>query len=278
MSGGGSKSQVTKVEPWVGQQPYIREALSQAQRVFGTPEQYYPGQAVAPFTQAQLAGQKYLTDYARGVQPLIGGAQRGAGFLASGQVLDVARNPYVRGMGQAMTGQVRRQLMSDILPEIETRYRRGGAFGGSKEGLAVGRAVEGATQQMTDALSQMYGQAYGQGLGAMQAGLQAMPAMTQLGAYPGQLLTGVGADQRAYEQALIDEARRKHQFYQEQPFREVSRYAGLAAGTGTGKTTTAPGQQTSPLATVAGLGLTGAGLFLGGPAGGLLGGLGSKLF
>lgn len=261
MSDGGSDSVTQSTEPWSGQQPYISEGLQRAQQLFqGYRPEYYPGTTVAPFTQADLASQQYLQDYAQNVQPLIGAGQQTAGFLAGGGALDVANNPYITGVGDVLTGQISERLMSDVLPSIRSQYRPGQAFGGSRENLAVGRAVEGATQEMGDALRQLYGGAYGQGLQATGQALQQLPQMAQLGAYPAQLLSDVGQQQRAYEQQRIQDAMNRYQYYQEMPYERLNRYIQSTAGRQYGGETTAPGQSTSPFASALGGAATGAGI------------------
>lgn len=259
--GGGSDSVTQSTEPWEGQQPYIRDALQRSQQLFQTyrPE-YYPESTVAPFTQPQLAAQQYLQDYAQGVQPLIGAGQQTAGFLAGGGAMDVGANPYVRGAGQALTGQISDRLMSEVLPSIRSQYRPGQAFGGSRENLAVGRAVQGATREMGDALRQLYGGAYGQGLQATGQALQTLPQMAQLGAYPAQLLSGAGQEQRAFEQARIQDAMDRYRYYQDLPYDRLNRYIQSAAGQQYGAQTTGPGQgsSTNPFAGALGGAATGA--------------------
>ena len=261
MDGGGNDSVTQTTEPWGAQQPFIREGLQRAQQLFqGYRPEYYPGTTVAPFTQPQLASQQYLQDYAQTVQPLIGAGQRTSGFLAGGGALDVGQNPYVRGAGEAITGQISDRLMSEVLPSIRSQYRPGQAFGGSRENLAVGRAVQGATREMGDALRQLYGGAYGQGLQATGQALQTLPQMAQLGTYPAQLLSGVGQEQRQYEQARIQDAMDRYRYYQQLPYERLNRYVQTTAGRQYGGETTGPGagSSTNPFASALGGAASGA--------------------
>ena len=68
--GGGSQTQTSESEPWAGQQPYLKDLFSQAQGLFqGGPQQYYPGETVAPFNEQQLSGMDLLTQRALGGSP-----------------------------------------------------------------------------------------------------------------------------------------------------------------------------------------------------------------
>ncbi len=263
MRRGGSKSQTQTTEPWEGQKYPLELGMREAVKLYQSyrPE-FYEGQATAQFTQPQLASQQYLQDYAQSVQPLISQGQQMAGFLSGGGAMDIANNPYVTGVGDVMTGQISDRLMRDVLPSIRSQYRPGQAFGGSRENLAVGRAVEGATQQMGDALTQLYGGAYGQGLQATGQAQQNLPMMTQLGAYPAQLLEDVGAQQRAYEQALIDQDMAHYQFDMEQPYDRLNRLMSVAGGGTYGGSSTVPGaaSSTNPFAAALGGAATGAGI------------------
>lgn len=264
MSDGGGNDSVTQTsEPWEGQKFPLELGMREAVKLYADYEpEFYPGQTIAPFTQPQLASQQYLQDYAQSVQPLIGAGQQTAGFLAGGGAMDVANNPYVTGVGDVLTGQISDRLMRDVLPSIRSQYRPGQAFGGSRENLAVGRAVEGATQEMGDALRQLYGSAYGQGLQATGEAQRNLPQMAQLGAYPAQLLEDVGAQQRAYEQALIQEDINRFTFEHERPYEKVNRLMNTVGGAQYGSQTTlpGPGSQTNPFAAALGGAATGASL------------------
>ena len=241
--------------------------------------EYYGGTEVAPFTGPELAAQDYAMRYAAGIPGMMAPGVRGAQWLAGGGAADVYRNPYVREMGRGMVGDIKQSLMSDVLPEISDRYRRGGAFGGSKENLAVGRAVEGATRQMQRGLTDLYGGAYGQGLQAMGTGLGALPGLVQTGRAPVEMMSQVGGAQRGMTQDLIDAAMRKHQFQQMEPYERLQRYSGTVQGQNWGSEQLGPKKKGSGLAGAAGGAMMGAkvgSMFgpVGTVAGGLLGGLG----
>ena len=79
MGSGGGGDQTTRTEPWSGQQPYLRDIFGQAQQIYGQgPQQFFPGQTVAPFSPQQQLAMDLTTQQALGGDPLLGGAQQWA--------------------------------------------------------------------------------------------------------------------------------------------------------------------------------------------------------
>ena len=77
MGGGGSQDQTTRTEPWSGQQPYLRDIFGQAQQLYGQgPQQYFPGQTVAPFSPQQQLAMDLQTQMALGGDPNLQAAQQ----------------------------------------------------------------------------------------------------------------------------------------------------------------------------------------------------------
>lgn len=232
---GGSKKQKVeqKIEPWSGAVPYIQQALQGAQQQYeGYRPQYYPGATVAPFAPAQMAAQNYLQQYAGGVQPYIDQAQRMSTFMQSPAMLDVAQNPYVGGMADVIGNRMGRMLTEQALPAVRSGAQAAGQLGGSRQALNEALTTQRVADSYGDALANLYGGAYRTGLGAVGQAQQMAPMMSSLGAYPAQLMAGVGAEQRAYDQQLIDAARQPWQFYEQQPYDVLDRYFGQATGAG----------------------------------------------
>jgi len=66
----GSKSDKTTTQessPWEGQQPFLEDLFAQAQGLYqGGPQQYFPGQTVAPFSPQTMQGMDLMTQRALG--------------------------------------------------------------------------------------------------------------------------------------------------------------------------------------------------------------------
>lgn len=93
-----------------------------------------------------------------------------------------ANNPYMSGMIDAASRDVRRNLTEDVLPGISRVGSATGNTNSSRTGVAEGIALRGAQDRIGDIASTMRGDAYQQGLGLaenargtnMQAQLQGM--------------------------------------------------------------------------------------------------------
>ena len=247
--GGGDQEVKQKIQPWKKARPYIGQALEGAQDQYENfRQQYYPGATVAPFAPAQMESQAYRQNYAQGVQPYINQAQNTSAFMQSPGMLDVASNPYVQGMAGAMGNRMSEMLTENALPAIRTGSIAAGQLGGSRQALAERGAIKDTQQKYGDALAGLYGGAYQSGLGAVNQAQALAPAMASLGAYPAQLMSGVGQEQRGYDQALINAAREPWQFYEQQPYDVMDRYfaqATGAGGLGSTQISTQPGPSTA---------------------------------
>lgn len=93
-----------------------------------------------------------------------------------------ADNPYMSGMIDAASRDVRRNLTEDVLPGINRAGSMTGNTNSSRTGVAEGIALRGAQDRIGDIASTMRGDAYQQGLGLaenarntnMQAQLQGL--------------------------------------------------------------------------------------------------------
>ena len=231
--GGGGGSETTTSEPWSGVQPYLQKGYQEASNIYDqfTPE-WFTGQTQATFSPDQLTAQAGIRDWATQgapqiMNPAIGAYQYGAGQ----QVLDVAQNPYVRGMAQAAA----QDAYSGLAPELANI--RGGAvlsggYGGSRQGIAEGQALGSAADAATRAAADIYGQAYGQGLQHQLGTLGQTGGLMAAGFTPYTQLSLSGAEQQAREQALIEDAKAKHQYEQALPYEKLTQYTGALSGTG----------------------------------------------
>lgn len=248
MSKGGG-SEVTKSEPWSGIQPYLKKGYAEAAGIYDrfTPE-YYSGVTQAQFSPDQLTAQAGVRDWATQGAPTVMNPALSAYQYGTGtSILDVAQNPYVRGMAQGAVQDV----MSALQPELANI--RGGAiqsggYGGSRQGIAEGMALSGAADAATRAAADIYGQAYGQGLQHQLGTLGQTGDILKAGFQPYVALSASGAEQQAREQALIEDAKARHQFEQALPYERLSQYTGALGGTagllGGAGVTTAPGMST----------------------------------
>ena len=245
--GGGSET--TTTEPWSGIQTYLTKGYEEAAGIYDqfTPE-YYSGQTQAQFSPDQLTAQAGVRDWAtQGAPQIMNPAIQAYQYGTGTDVLDVAQNPYVQGMAQAAASDAFAQL-DPALAGIRQGSIMSGGYGGSRQGIAEGTAIGAASDAATRAAADIYGQAYGQGLAHQQATLGQTGGLMQAGFQPYTALSASGAEQQAREQALIEDAKARHEFEQALPYERLSQYTSALSGTsgllgGAGITTT-PGQST----------------------------------
>lgn len=231
----------------------------------------FPGQTYAPQTEAEQLQIQSLMNAAGQYQDQYGGMIMPALGMAMGAP-DVANNPYVTGMADAIQARVNRNLSENILPQLAANEVAGGGFG-TRGAVAQGLAARGTSDVLSEALANLYGGAYNTGMGAMLSGMSMAPGLMQGLTAPAAMYGQAGALQRTEAQRAIDEEMARFSFEQEEPYLRTERILGLglplatgfAQGTSSGTTTTAP----SPFQQIAGMGMLGTAA---------LGGLGQMQF
>lgn len=188
----GSKSDQTSTQettPWVGQQPYLTDVMGQAQRLFqGGPQQYFPGQTVAPFSPQTQMGMDALMQQGMAGPP---GAQGMENYLnqAFGQF---------GGFDPSIIGQGGYGAMQGIQPGQDLMQQAGTSgldlAGASQYAGGAIAPFSGALQGSTGygglgEASQFFGS---QGEGALPAASQFAGSMMQ---QPGQTIDPAAAGQ-----------------------------------------------------------------------------------
>ena len=192
------------------------------------------------------------------------GFQSGLGSMMSGRVNTGAGSPY-GDMMKAYQNQVM-DGAQDMMGQLRTSQVMSGQQGGSSRGdLLNNRVIEDANQQVANAGAQMYNNAYNQAQAAQQAGVgqynQAQmssmnnAAQTQMGALgqygsimnmPLQMSQALynqsGLPKQQYNQAIMDDARQRHDFAQQAGWNHLAQYGNMITGnfggTNTGNSTT----------------------------------------
>lgn len=211
-------------EPWGPAQDPLSDIAGRVEKYLRSrPFEFFPGQTYAPQTASELGAIESL---------------QGAAGMWPGQVMpawegmlgaaDVANNPYVTGMAEAIQSRVNRNLSENILPQIGVGQVGQGGFGTSGD-VAAGIASRGTQEVLSEQLANLYGGAYGMGLQAQQGALGMAPGMF---AQPAAFLGQAGALERQEGQRAIDEAMQRHQFQQMEPWQRMQMGAGLVGPIG----------------------------------------------
>ena len=241
-SGGGDTETVTR--PFPAQEAALTRLFGRAEGAFNQgPMQFFPGQTVAAQSPSTVLGQKAALD---AVAPQAGLGMAGARSVAA------ALDP-LSAQSQAVIDPFIARLQGQILPGIGSQAIRQGAFGGSRQALQEQQAAEATAGAATQAM-----------LRNQLAAMGALPTAQRGLLAPSQTLSEVGAQQQAYNQALIDAERQRFAFEQQAPETALDRLASRISGVNLGQiNTTSGGGGGSDLASLAGLGLAGYGLFKG---------------
>lgn len=294
-------SQTTRVELGPEQRQLFDLGFPYLQEYSGTPLQQFQGTGIADFSELERQGQQaYLAQ--AGPAADIANSARG-GYDAAQALnqnvlgnekfqLDVANNPYLRDAVLAMTGGINQNLLETQLPATRAgATQAGGMYSGasSKAGLAEGAAIGNTNRAISDAVAEMMFKQYNAGMGNLNQSVanakgltEAAPTLQHLGMTAPDIISGVGGQQRAMEQARLDEIIQK--FYAEQalPLLQGQEMISLINGMPGGATTsTGSGlwrPQQSPFMMGLGALSLGSQIFGGGAGaggGGLLGGLGA---
>jgi hypothetical protein len=275
--GGGKSKEVSSStsEPWKAAQPYLTSNLSAAANV--APTQVYGGQRVADQSSQTQGGLAALTGTANqnmGGQGLSGQYQNviDAGGYNAQQMNAVNNTQNLANQQWSISPELQRildQSNENALGSVSLANSASGRYGSGMGNAAVADAIGQNTNNLIysdlnnfrsrqDAansnLFSMGQQGFGN-LGTAYTGMQA----------PGQTLLGVGQQQDAYKQSLLNAEIDRFDEQQNAKRNDIAWKQGIFSGAGAlgGSTTNkAPGQ--SGLATGLGYGLTGLGLLSGG--------------
>ena len=225
MSKGGSTNTIQSKTPPGYEIPYLKGTLQQAGGLYGTGgPSYYPGQQVAPFNPMQEQGLGDIQSAAQSNAPI---QQAGSNYytnLESGNYLSPQTNPYLQGLAGQSFNQIQNKLSSE--------------FAGSGRNIEASAPVQ--ADQMSQVANQIYGGQYGNTLNNMTKGLAVNNSLQQ-GAYiPGQMMLGAGGQVQNQAQNLIKADMNGYNYYQNQPYNNLSTMIQQISGTPSGTTTTAP--------------------------------------
>ena len=227
--GGGSTNTVQKADPWAGQQPYLSRQYSEAQRLLETPRQFYPDQLIAPMTDTQTQAEALARETALGRQTdILNQLSQGLGFQLGGTQTALA-DPFLAGSVEAAT----RPLLTgaqNLLQQARRGATGAGQLGGTRQGVLEAEVIKDFLTKSGDISSRMYSQAYQDAAKRQLAAAQMVPGT--LGAFqtPAATLSSLGGAEQARQQQIIDEARARFEFAQQEPRQRLQDYTQIVSG------------------------------------------------
>lgn len=189
------------------QQQIADLAFPGVRRYANNPIDLWSGPTVAGFNANETAGQNAVINAATGAGNHLAELGLNAqNFMLNPAILSPDTNPFLRQQGDYITQTVTDNLMRNILPGIRRgAVMNGGAFSAStRPDIASGLAVGETGKHISGALSDLYNRSYQQGLSTMLGAQGLNPQVQAQQLFGGLTQAGVGAQQRAMEQAQLD--------------------------------------------------------------------------
>ncbi|WP_461521443.1 hypothetical protein [Porticoccus sp.] len=269
--GGGKTTTVEKADPWVGQQPYLKDVFAEAQNRYqsGGP-QYTPDATYVPFSpQSEMAMKLtegralYGSDLNRAAQGYAQGALQGGPLdrgNALGQLNSTANgaylnsNPYLNAMFGQASNKVGQAFQDTVMPSINSTFGNAGRTGSGAHALTVGKATDALGDDLSRMATDIYGGNY-----AMERGNQMTAANNLMQGYQGDMgalqslagiaptlantdymdfaqLGGVGNQVEGMAGDIVGDRTDRFNFQQNAPDANLARYVSAIQGTYGGTT------------------------------------------
>jgi hypothetical protein len=197
---------------------------------------YYPGETVAGMSQDETQAQQQLRGNLGTVQNIADQGNTALQFQL-GKSLDPSTNPYFAQYAKAATNPLYEQLNEQVMPGLRSDAFASGMYGTNRQGIAEGLAAKGTARAAGDVTSKMYSDLYATGMQQQGNAIQMAPTVQAMQTAAPSLQAGIGAQDRAYQQSLIDEAMQRYNYNQMAPWAKLGAYQQLVTGQYGGQTT-----------------------------------------
>jgi len=231
--GGGGTNTVTRTELDPTMRPYVQYGLSEAQRLYQTPNipQYYPGQTFIGPSQQTTAALEAAQARAMQGNPLVPAAQQQLLGTIQGQYLGA--NPYLEAALQPAFGAAQRQYESATNQAL-SNFSRAGRYGsGAMQGALTNVGGEFA-RALTGTAGQLGYANYADERARQMAGLQMAPAMAAQDYADIQRLSNIGQQAEAYQEMALQDAINRFNFAQQAPYARLQSFLSGAYGAPSG--------------------------------------------
>jgi hypothetical protein len=193
---------------------YLTDIAKAGQTAVGMPA----NNMVSPLTAMQTQGYAAVPGAATAYQPQLGAAEATAGDVAAGITPDKINqfmNPYTHNVVDEMARLQQQNIQRNVMPQMKAGFVGSGGLGGQRYANATGQTMadmqSNLTGQQYGALSSGYQSAVQNALNEGQMQNQAGQLQSQLAGQEQNLgltgagaMTKAGAEQQAYNQAIID--------------------------------------------------------------------------
>lgn len=252
MSGGGDNTTVqsTRVE-YSPQEQAARDQVMQSaldtykNSVASNNGQYTGAKPVGMSAQTQQ-GQSMLAGAAGQIQNNVNNATQANNFGLH-DVLYANSNPYLQSAMDAATKPLINQFQDSggVLSSIRDGAVSAGGYGGSRQGIAEGLAASRLNDTIANTRASMANTNYQNGLQTMQDSIKNTGMLSLLGQLPGQIMTGIGAQNEGYAQAQENYNAASRDYAQNSQWAPLQNLANIIYG-GSNGTTTSKGTAPTP--------------------------------
>ena len=215
--------------PWIDEQPYIKEVMSDAQQLYKSDApSYFPQSTVIGFSPQTQGALQAMESRALSGSPLQRAGMDQALSTVQGDYLNA--NPFLTGAYNAASAPVIEQWRNQIAPGIDSSFSRAGRLGSGAYAQARNTAESTLGRSLTDMSSKM---AYANYAAERQNQLNTMrtaPGMAQSDYMDMDKLMSVGSAREGLEQAQLQDRISRFNWEQERPWNQLARYSGLVSG------------------------------------------------
>lgn len=250
MSTSGTQGSATTQEPWADAKEPMIDVINQATKYYGTNYQPYTGQKVADVSNGTQNAWDLTTQRATQGAPDLNAARGMAQSMASGNYLN--KNPwltdtYTNSVINDTAANMANSFATGTAANNDALFARSGAFGGSAhlgkqtaDAAALANSVGQMANQYQLARTNAGVQDYQSGLGQMLQAGNLAGTLSQDDWTAANALKGIGTDQAAQQQKLLDSAYQDWSAQMQYPEYNLKSMANLLAqfsGYGTQNTT-----------------------------------------
>ena len=227
LGGSNPTSQTTITAPPSYAMPYLQSVLGEASNIYNMGQSaYYPSSTVAgasPETQTALSGMRDIAIAGNPLtQPMVDLAEKTIkGDFLSGS------NPYLQGAIKSATDPMVENFKTSVAPSIDSQFAGSGRLGSGLYAQARNRAEDTLTDSMADTAQDIGYRNYANERAIQSGLLNQASAISQIPYQDFNALAGVGQTREAYDQADINDAVKRFQAEQTNPFQFLNEYADL---------------------------------------------------
>jgi len=222
-------------DPWSAQQPYLKQTFSEAQNLYGNPNEYYSGQTYASPSEATLLGLNRQEQRATDGSEIFNAGKEQNLATIRGDYLN--SNPYLESaINNANKGTIR-SFNNSVIPQLQSTFANSGRYGSSLQNQSQMDASNELLGRIgTNAQNIAYGN-YNDERSRQMSAVNNAPAYAQADYNDIANMLDVGQQREAITQQGIDESMNRFNFEQEEPWQRLERYKALIDGNYGGTTT-----------------------------------------